>query len=207
LAQALESGAEALNIDLTSGQVERLVTHVRLIEKWNRSFNLVSRRDVSRLGTRHVLDSLCGVELLRGPDVLDLGSGAGLPGIPLAVAAPHCRFTLVERSARRARFLKQAVAALELDNVQVRHAEFPDPHAAERRYDTVVARAVATAQAVWDMVHGHLRAGGRVLVYESTRLQLSKEVGAPKGALRMQRHRFEIPGLDQSHSIVCLERA
>ena len=79
--------------------------YAALLEKWNKSFNLISRQDIARLGARHLLDSLSGTLLLQGKYVLDLGSGAGLPGVPLAIAAPHRHFLLCDRSQRRIRFL------------------------------------------------------------------------------------------------------
>jgi len=196
-----------LQIALSDDQTELLRLHCELIEKWNKAFNLVSRQDVSRLAARHVLDSLCGVELLRGTKVLDLGSGAGLPGIPLAVAAPHRKFTLCDRSARRARFLKQVVMSLELQNVEVWEQDFPHQAPGDTTFDTIVARAVATASTVWDMVRGHLQADGRVLVYESTKMSVGEDSSGQNKGFTASRHSFDIPGLNEPHSIVCLERA
>jgi 16S rRNA (guanine527-N7)-methyltransferase len=196
-----------LRIELSEHQIERLQLHCDLIEKWNKAFNLVSRKDISRLAARHVLDSLCGVSLLRGMRVLDLGSGAGLPGIPLAVAAESIHFTLCDRSARRVRFLRQTIAALELSNVELWQGDFPGQVPGEVRFDTIVARAVATASAVWDMVRGHLQADGRVLVYESTKMSVGADSGGHEHGFRAARSSFNIPGLEEAHSIVCLERS
>ncbi len=90
-----------------------------LIEKWNRSINLVSRGDIARLDKRHLIDSLAASPYLTGETVLDVGTGPGLPGIPLAIARPTLTFTLWERMSRRVRFLQLVCRELGLNNVEV----------------------------------------------------------------------------------------
>ena len=115
----LLDGARTLGVELDPTSITRLLNYTRLLERWNGAFNLVSRKDIDRLVARHLLDSLSVLPLLRGPRVMDLGSGAGLPGIPLAIACPDLSFTLVDRSDRKARFLTQVIGELDLSNVFV----------------------------------------------------------------------------------------
>jgi 16S rRNA (guanine527-N7)-methyltransferase len=193
-----------------------LLAFAALLEKWNKSFNLISRQDIQRLGSRHILDSLSGVALLRGRSVLDLGSGAGLPGVPLAIAAPERHFLLCDRSERRTRFLRQVVHGLQLSNVDVWHGDFGQHFPETQSFDTVVARGVATVAEVWAMVRSQLATDGRVLVYESTRSGGDTNTGSQGEGVAQTNHlqqcivsrfRFQIPGLAQPHTIVCVDAA
>ena len=190
---------------LNDAQADQLVLYADLLIKWNKTFNLVSRTDIRRLGARHLLDSLAPLNLLRGSRVMDLGSGAGLPGIPLAVAVPQSAFLLCDRSERRIRFLQQVVRELALSNVEVWLGDIGSENLDVAAFDTVVARGVATAPIVWDMVHAHLAEKGCVLVYESTQSELELVDLPQNHELRTTRHNFDIPGLGKSHSVVCME--
>lgn len=200
-----------MGVELTDLQLEQLLSFADLIEKWNKRFNLVSRQDIQRLGNRHLLDSLSGVSLVRGASVLDLGSGAGLPGVPLAIALPDTSFTLADRRGRRTRFLQQAVATLGLTNVEVWQGDYGQEHP-PGVFDCVVARGVATVNEVWAMVRPQLAANGRVLVYESTGSPLDTSETAetettmhrePLAQCELSRFQFHIPGIPQAHTIVC----
>ena len=103
--QQLTVGAERLQVTLSNDQLDLLEHFAAMVVKWNAQINLISRRDIDRLQARHILDSLAVVPWLTGPTILDVGSGAGLPGIPVAIACPDRALTLCERMTRRARFL------------------------------------------------------------------------------------------------------
>ncbi len=115
-ADELEAGAAALGVELTAAQVGQLIQFAALLRRWSAAFNLVSRRDIPRLAARHLLDGLSLAPMLSGHRILDLGTGAGLPGVPLAIACPGLEFTLIDRSERRMRFVRQATIDLNLTN-------------------------------------------------------------------------------------------
>jgi 16S rRNA (guanine527-N7)-methyltransferase len=171
-----------------------------LLTRWNDAFNLVSRRDVSRLVPRHVLDSLSLLPHLVGRRVLDLGTGAGLPGLPLAIAAPAIAFTLLDRSERRLKFARQAVIELELANVEVECRSL-DEFRPDVAFDTVVVRAVGTPRRLWRTLE-------RVLAPTGVALFQSADPDALElpGGVVAKRHRIDIPGLAEPHWIVVLER-
>lgn len=191
---------------MTDHQLNQLVEYAALIEKWNKTFNLVSRQDIARLYTRHLLDSLAGASMLQGPKVLDLGSGAGLPGVPLAIAAPEKSFVLLDRSSRRVRFLGQVVRNLALSNVEVIEGDFAQRIDSTELFDTITARGVTTALEVWAMVDKNVATSGKVLVYESTQIDIEENQMPNLDGVTISRHTYNIPGLEQTHSIISMAR-
>ncbi len=156
--------------------VAALEEHERLIRRWNGRGNLVSRRDLDRLRDRHVLDSLRLLPWWCG-SLVDVGSGAGFPGVPLAIARPESPVTLVERSERKARFLQQVIIELGLRNAEVIEADIGQQHAhgslGGRVFGTVTARAVAPPTATWRLQQGLLAPGGVALLQSGEPLDAS----------------------------------
>lgn len=159
----LSKGLARLELDLADTAQQQLLDYLALLQKWNKVYNLISRKESDNLVVRHLLDSLVVLPYINsGSRIVDVGSGAGLPGIPLAIACPQCHFTLLDCNSKKARFRNQAVIELGLKNVTVVDArvEEYDP---EQGFDGVISRAFAT---IADMliVAGHLAApGGRFL--------------------------------------------
>jgi 16S rRNA (guanine527-N7)-methyltransferase len=140
LASALADGLATLGVAADTGTRERLLAYVELLAHWNRTYNLTAIREPERMLTHHVLDSLSALPWVRGPRVLDVGSGGGLPGIPLALVAPQLSVTLLDSNSKKTAFLVHAVGALGLTQVEVAHAR-AEQFAPVRHYDTVVSRA------------------------------------------------------------------
>jgi 16S rRNA (guanine527-N7)-methyltransferase len=141
--QSITEGVERLGIPLPDGSVERLAAYLALLERWNRAYNLTAVRDPDTMVIRHLLDSLSILPWIKGSCVLDVGSGAGLPGIPLAVARPGLAFSLLDSNGKRTRFLTQAVAELQLMNIEVVRSRVEDYQPASP-FNSVVSRAFAT---------------------------------------------------------------
>lgn len=208
---------ETLRLSLPDTRINALLAFAELLQKWNRHFNLLSRRDMGRVWSRHILDSLSVVPFLRGRRILDLGSGGGFPGLPLAIAEPEREFLLVDRHQRKCRFLEQAAASLELANVRVHCGDVaelvPAPGigsscAVESGcFDTVTSRAVAPPAAVWALIRPLLAAGhhngtdpgGRLVVLASTQTGAAQ---LPQGA---RCERLSIPGLEPDHEVVIID--
>ena len=140
LEEEFRRGLDALEVPLSQDAQAKLLKHVELIDKWNRVYNLTAVRDREQMLSHHVLDSIAVAPHLRGASVLDVGSGAGLPGIPLAIARPRWAVTLLEASHKKSTFLKQAVIELELKNVEVVNARV-ETWTAPAPYDVVISRA------------------------------------------------------------------
>ena len=147
----------------------RLDAFSELVRRWNRAYNLVSRRDVGRIETRHIADSLSLVPWVEGARLADVGSGAGFPGIPLAIVGPQWRVTLVERNGKKARFLRQVLIELDIENAEVvlEDARHFDPDAP---FDTVTARAVVKPPMAWEIARRLLKPQGRALLQSASSL-------------------------------------
>lgn len=142
IATDLAAGIAALGITVPADAQQRLLDYLALIGKWNKAFNLTAVREPGKMLTHHLLDSLAVLPHVRGTRVLDVGTGAGLPGIPLALARPDWNFTLLDSSHKKTTFLRQAVIELEIGNVTVVCAR-AENWSAPRPFDTVVSRAFA----------------------------------------------------------------
>lgn len=154
----LETGLQAMDLDLPEAARSRLLAYIDLLAKWNQAFNLTAVRDPRQMVARHLLDSLAILPWLRGPRILDVGTGAGLPGIPLAIARPQWRFTLLDSNGKKTRFVHQAGLNLGLENVEVRQARVEALHD-PLGFDSITSRAFA-ALAEFVGVSRHLLAPG-----------------------------------------------
>jgi 16S rRNA (guanine527-N7)-methyltransferase len=201
-AAELETGISALNLRLNAGQQGRLLQYLALLEKWNRVYNLTAIREVGKMVSGHLLDCLAVVPHLQGTSVLDVGSGAGLPGIPIAIACPDAEVVLLDSNHKKSAFLRQALADLALGNASVA-CERVESWQTRARFDFIVSRAFAdTGEFVQQS--RHLLAPGGVLAamkgvhpYEEIE-RLSKDLSAQQiVALR-------VPGLEAARHLVLI---
>ncbi len=140
LVDELTAGIAELGLDIDSGAQIRMLDYLALVGKWNKAYNLTAVREPGRMLTHHLLDSLAVLPHVHGRRVLDVGSGAGLPGIPLALARPQWQVTLLDANHKKATFLRQAVIELRLANVDV-VCERVEAWVPAQPFDTVVSRA------------------------------------------------------------------
>ena len=221
----LAADARLLDVDLSRAQTDLLAEYVALLVQWNKRINLLSRRDIDRIWPRHVLDSLSILPFIAGPRILDLGSGGGLPGIPLAIAAPQLSFTLLDRSERKTRFLEHVALRLGLANVIVRCADIRGRASTDdgatgagekAAMSCIVSRAVAEPVRIWQMARGLLAADGVVVVMSAVNVRpvscsmqaSSRQPDATATIAGVERtlHCIDIPGLDQQHEVLVLRR-
>ena len=142
LQRKLAQGLKTLDLDVSESAQAAAIAYLDLIKKWNAVYNLTAVADPAQGITLHLLDSLALLPWLQGPRILDVGSGAGLPGIPLALARPDLQFVLLDRTEKKVRFMTQAVIELGLKNVEVVHARVEDYHPSAA-FNTVMSRAFA----------------------------------------------------------------
>ncbi len=202
LRQPLRDGLAAL--DLSQDVASPLLTYLSLLLQWNRAYNLTAIRDPHEMLVKHLLDSLAIHPYVRCVSLVDIGSGAGLPAIPLALALPNLRVLMIETAGKKARFLREAVRALKLeDRVRVlsARAEDVDEHA---QHDCLSARAFGTlAQIV--AIGGHLlRPGGQLLAMKG-RDPSNELAELPLGWRHLATHRLSVPSLAAERCLCVVE--
>lgn len=190
--------------DLTEAAVAQLAAYLRLLARWNQAYNLTSVRDPADMATRHVGDSLTALPFLAGDGLLDIGAGAGLPGIPLAVARPATRVTLLDSQIKKVRFLRQAVAELKLGNVAVVHGRAED-YRPVQPFPTIICRAFASL-ADFVTAAGHALAPGGRLVAMKGRLPTDEMAALPAGWQVLRATPVAAPGLVGERHIIVLAR-
>ena len=185
---AVAEAIAAMGIELDAGDAERMRAYLGALLAANERFNLTAVTDPAEAWVRHVQDSLTLVPFLASADakrVIDVGSGGGLPGLPLAIAMPDARFTLLEATGKKAAFLEETIAALGLRNARVvnERAEVAgqDHHEHRAHYDAVVARAVARLNTLAELTVPFAREGGAVLLIKGQ--QAEAEVAEAKQSL------------------------
>ena len=148
LRQQLEYGLKHMGLHFSVPVQQKLVHYIQLIARWNKAFNLTAIRDVEEMVSKHLLDSLVVQPYVEGSTVLDVGSGAGLPGIPFAITSPDKQFVLLDSNGKKTRFLTQVKIDLKLDNVEVVHQRVQDYHPTREGhriyFDVITARAYAS---------------------------------------------------------------
>jgi len=196
----LRRGAEQQGLVLADEVVARMLDFLRMLSKWNRIYNLTAITEPKQMVTHHLLDSLAVAPFLQGQRILDVGTGAGLPGIPLALCFPDRQFVLLDSAGKKVRFLVQAVSELGITNVEPVHARVEE-YTAEVCFDTIIARAFTRVN---DMIEKtqHLCCDQGVW--------LAMKGGYPQqelAALRhpYQVHQLDVPSLGQQRHLVVVE--
>jgi len=198
LARQLAQGVAQLGLALPGPAQQRLLDYLALLQKWNKVYNLTAVREAPRMVSQHLLDCLAVAPHLGAAAILDVGSGAGLPGIPLALVLPDSRVTLLDANHKKAAFLKQAQIELKLGNVEV-VCERVEAWCPGQRYEIVVSRAFSDLAEFVKLAGRHVAPGGRLAAMKGIfpheeiaqlpqgwRLQQAVELTVP--ALRAQRH-------------------
>lgn len=200
----LEEGALVLGVQLTTGVRQRLLDYLDLIARWNRIYNLTAVRDPNEMLVQHVLDSLAVVAPLRrrvaeGSTVLDVGSGAGLPGVVLAIAFPGLKISCVDAVDKKASFLRQVAAELELQNLEALHARVES--LAPRRWDLITSRAFASLNRFCALTQPVLAHGGVWMAMKGRRPV--EEIEALTSAINVFHvEPLQIPGLEAERCLV-----
>ncbi|MDQ1315813.1 MAG: Ribosomal small subunit methyltransferase [Pseudomonadota bacterium] len=226
--QQLASGIAALGLALPDGAEAKLLAYLALLDKWNRVYNLTAVRDTGRMVSHHLLDSLAAVPVfdeilaarplpnpppagegadagLRPPTAIDVGSGGGLPGIPLAIARPGLRVTLIDSIAKKTAFLLQVKAELGLSNLEVVTGRVED-YRPEAGFDVITSRAFSDLREFVMLTRHLLKPSGRWLAMKG--LYPNEEIAVLPGEVRVSAdHALVVPGLEATRHLIVLERA
>ncbi len=201
--QQLKQGCIALNLDVADEQLAKLIAYVKLLAKWNKSFNLTSVREPEQMVSRHILDSLAIQPYLTGNSLLDVGTGAGLPGIPLAIIKPEMAITLLDSNSKKTRFLQQAKAELNLDNITVVHSRVEEAELA--KFDLVTARAFSTIDDIIDLAGRHCDDAGCLVLMKG--VYPEEELQAVTGGFSLlDIVSLDVPGCDGQRHLVRLKK-
>jgi 16S rRNA (guanine527-N7)-methyltransferase len=158
----LRDGLTALKLPVDDDKVAKLLAFIALIEKWNKAYNLTAIRRRDEMVNLHLLDSVAILPYLEGKQMIDVGTGAGLPSIPLSIFCPDIEFQLLDSNAKKTRFVQQAILELKLPNVKVTHSRVED-FEPEQPFDTVLTRAFASLPEIVDLTQHLTSENGTLL--------------------------------------------
>ncbi|MGM8850506.1 16S rRNA (guanine(527)-N(7))-methyltransferase RsmG [Salinicola halophyticus] len=190
----LDDGLAALNVEIERPQRQRLLSLLALLHKWNRAYNLTAVRSPEAMVSRHLLDSVSVAFAVRGPTLLDVGSGPGFPGLVLAILNPELQVTLVDSNGKKVRFQRQAVMELGLDNVsceQVRVESF------DATFDQIISRAFAALGDFVTLTEPLLAEGGEWLAMKGG-LESRELESLPAHVAIHERLALTVPGVDDA---------
>jgi 16S rRNA (guanine527-N7)-methyltransferase len=197
LREQLEQGLDSLCIVLTEEQIEQLMCFLALLTKWSRVYNLSAIKEPRQMVIRHLLDSLSVLPCLQGERCIDVGTGAGLPGLPLAIAQPDVGFELLDSSSKKTRFIQQVIVELGLKNVVPVQSRVQEYQPTEK-FDTVTARAFTALPEMMAMTRHLLKTGGRLLA-----MKANEEVAEAYSGFELASiEELVVPGLDAKRKVV-----
>lgn len=201
--QRLVQGAHGLGVDLPPAQADRLLRLLDELERWNRAYNLTAVRERPAMVVLHLFDSLSVLSALHGTQVLDIGTGAGFPGLPLAIVDPARHFTLLDSNGKKIRFVQHALRALAVDNATAVHARVEGFRPAQG-FDTLIGRAFAPAGRFLAGCSHLLAPGGQILMMKG-RDPLGELAEIPDD-WHADVSVLNVPELDQARHLVRLTR-
>ena len=204
LAKLLGSGLTELGIDATPLQQEQLLAYLGLMQKWNKAYNLTAIRDPQQMLVRHLLDSVAVVPYLNSDEVIDVGSGGGLPGIPLAILFPEQAITTLDSNSKKTRFQNQVRIELGLDNLEVIHGRVETVE--DRHFGQVISRAFASIVDMVTLSHALLAEKGVFLAMKG-RYPDAELAELPPQYVLQQSYELHVPGLDEERHLLVLGRA
>lgn len=199
----LDAGLAELGLALDEHCRDRLLDYLALLSRWNRAYNLTAHARPPAMVDRHLLDSLSILPWVDGGEIVDAGTGAGLPGVPLAIACPERHFMLVDSNGKKVRFLRQVRRELGLENIEPIQSRL-EAFTPERAPDQVVTRALAPLSRQVRQL-GHLLADGAVLLAMKGRLE-EDERAAVADAYNVEMIKLNVPGADGARSLAILRK-
>ena len=200
--EVLAAHCEALGLTLPAETLARLLQYRDELAKWNRTYNLTAIRDPQEMVTRHLLDSLAVLPFVGEGDTLDVGTGAGIPGIILAVSRPQQSFTLLDSNGKKTRFVRQARRELGLDNVEVVHGRVEQYRKAPSQ---IICRAFASLSDMLALMTSIMTDNTRLLAMKAASTE--DELATLPAQWQGHHHTLTVPGLDEPRTLVVVSKA
>ena len=196
----LVDGIATLGLTVDEDKISQMLAFINLIEKWNKAYNLTAIKTKVEMVRLHLLDSLTVLPYLHADRILDVGTGAGLPGIPLAICLPNLTFTLLDSNAKKTRFVQQAVLELKLANISIVQSRAED-FKPELLYDTVLTRAFAELIDIVQSVRHLVAVDGKLLAMKGrcSEAELA-QVHNTKAIIPLQ-----VPGVEAERNLICID--
>ena len=202
--ERLLQATQTIGLPVSSDQIEQLVAYVDLLEKWNRAYNLTAIKDRGEILDRHLIESLSIAPFLSGNSRVDVGTGAGLPGIPLAIIEPNVHYVLLDSNGKKTRFLSEVKRALALSNIHVETTRV-ESWRPDRHFDAVVTRAFADLVTTLERVD-HLM-GSQSMLFAMKTESASKEVAEmPPNTEHVASWDVSVPGRDWPFQLLAIRR-
>lgn len=205
LTSLLQAGLAEINVSFEDSQLEQLKSYLELLKKWNKTYNLTAITELPKMVSYHVLDSLVvSSQIPEQGYCLDVGTGAGLPGIPLAIMLPQTNWVLLDSNGKKTRFVQQAIAACELSNVKVVQSRIQDYHA-ESSFDVIVSRAYSSVMDFISSV-GPLWQANTRLITMKTELSEAEQQSIDSTLYKLDINRLQVPGIVEKRSLITIQR-
>ena len=204
LRDKLEAGIDYLSINLSSHTVDNLLSYLRLLIKWNKAYNLTAIRDPAEMIDKHLLDSLSMVPHMQADRILDVGTGAGLPGMILAIVYPKKIFTLLDTNGKKTRFLIQAKLELKLDNVIIENRRVESWHP-DTLFPVVMSRAFSSIVDMVDWTQHLMAKNGVILAMKGVYPEKEIEF-LPTNFKITASHKLVVPGLNSERHLLEIKR-
>ena len=197
----LEEGLAQMGLEISAEQQALLLEYLALVDKWNKVYNLTAVRNPKEMVSRQLLDSLSIAPFVKGPDLLDVGCGAGLPGIPLAIVNPELQVTLIDSNGKKTRFVQQAIAELKLTNANVIQGRVEDL-TQDEHFDTITSRAFADLHLMIRLTEHLLKPNGQWAAMKSGIDELD-ESQLPEGK-QVTIHELYVPGENAARRLLVI---
>ena len=201
---SLEKGLQELNFHVDENQLKQLQAYVDMLMRWNKVYNLTSLKDKDDILRLHILDSLAVAPFVNGQNCLDVGSGGGFPGIPLAIIFPDRRFTLLDAIGKKTRFMQQAAIQIGLPNIRVVQARV-ESWSPEALFDVIISRAFSSIPNFVSLTSQHLSGQGSIYAMKGRYPEDELEELAPEYQV-VAEHKLAIPGLDVERYLIEIQR-
>ncbi|MES2624027.1 MAG: 16S rRNA (guanine(527)-N(7))-methyltransferase RsmG [Pseudomonadota bacterium] len=204
LEEKLQAGISALHLSLPDQAQQKLLAYLYQLHKWNQAYNLSGIKNIEEMLTLHILDSLAMAPYIDGQDIADVGTGAGLPGVPLAICFPEKKFTLIDSNSKKTRFIFQTASLLELPNVHVVHKRVGD-YDCHQQLDIVTSRAFSSLNDFVTSSQHMLREQGRFLAMKG--LVPQEEItDLPTEFCVFAIHPLNVPGTQANRHVIDIRR-